>query len=455
MNFDKSILREADIRGVYPDQINSEFAKRLGCVFGTYAQSVGKSYCVVGHDNRFGGPDLTKNLIEGLISTGINVMYIGLVTTPMFNFASRSVGQEYGIMVTASHNPSNDNGFKIFGRDYQHCDYDELDIIYDALKNENYKLKTGKGTIEHIDVTDAYAEFLAKSINLKKKDMKVVVDCGNGTASTIIKKVYDLIPCEVVYLFCDSNPNFPNHHPDPNVKSNLEKLAKSVKKNRADLGLAYDGDADRCGFVDNKGNIVEADIMMALLCKDIIKNNQNKTILIDVKCSKALEDAINEAGGNVLIETPSSAKQERVIASQHINFGGDYSNHIFFADKHPGYDDGIYVGLRVQEMLSVSERSLSDLTKKLHHYYNTEEIKVKTTDEKKFKIVEDIKKYCDNHSYEYSTIDGIKVFVPNGWALIRASNTGPNLTLRFESTTESGLKKIKEEFMGVVDIFQK
>lgn len=455
MKFDTSILREADIRGIYPNQINGEFAKRLGCVFGTYAQQCGKSYCVVGHDNRFGGPDLTKNLIEGLISTGIDVVYIGLVTTPMFNYASRSLGQEYGIMVTASHNPSTDNGFKIFGRNYQHCDYDELDIIYKALQDENYKFKIGKGRIEHLDVSDAYAESLAASINIKNKNMKVVVDCGNGTASTIIKKVYDLIPCETIYLFSDSNPNFPNHHPDPNVKANLEKLVKAVKKNRADLGLAYDGDADRCGFVDNKGNIIEADIMMALLCKDIIKNNDNKTILIDVKCSKTLEDAIVDSGGKVLIETPSSAKQERVIAEQKIKFGGGYSNHIFFADRHPGYDDGIYTGLRVQEMVSIINTSLTDLTKKLHMYHNTEEIKVVTTDDKKFKIVEGIKRYCDNHKYEYSTIDGIKAFVPNGWALVRASNTGPNLTLRFEATTESSLKKIKEEFMGAVDILQK
>ena len=454
MKFDTSILREADIRGVYPEQINSEFAKRLGCVFGTFAQKKGKSYCVVGHDNRFGGPDLTKNLIEGLISTGINVMYIGLVTTPMFNFASHSLGHEYGIMVTASHNPSNDNGFKIFGANYQHCDYDELETIYEGLKSNDFKFKEGKGVIEHIDVSDAYANYLKEAINLKK-DMKVVVDCGNGTASTIIRKVYDLMPCETIYLFCDSNPKFPNHHPDPNVKANLEYLSKAVKKNRADLGLAYDGDADRCGFVDNKGNVVEADIMMALLCKDIIKNNDNNTILIDVKCSKALEDAIIEAGGNILIETPSSARQERVIAKEDIKFGGGYSNHIFFKDRHDGYDDGIYTGLRVQEMLSEQKNDLSQLTKKLHQYHNTEEIKVKTTDEKKFEIVAGLKKYCDNHKYEYSCIDGVKVCVPNGWALVRASNTGPNLTLRFESTTESGLKKIKEEFMGVVQILQK
>lgn len=455
MKFDTSILREADIRGVYPTQIDGDFALRLGKVFGTFAASVGKSHVVVGHDNRFGGPHLTKNLVEGLLSTGINVVYIGLVTTPMFNYASRRLAHEYGIMVTASHNPKEDNGFKIFGKNYQHCDYDELKTIYKALQDSDYKLKSGKGKLEHIDVVESYANYLASSINIGNKKIKAVVDCGNGTASTIIRQVYDKLPFETVYLFCDSNPNFPNHHPDPNVKSNLEKLCKAVKHNRADLGLAYDGDADRCGFVDNKGNIIDADLLMAIMCKDIIKNNDNKTILIDVKCSKALEDVINECGGNILVETPSSARQERIMNEQNIKFGGGYSNHIFFADRHPGYDDGIYVGLRVQEMLSNNPKTLNEIAKELPHYYNTEEIKVKVTDENKFKIVEGLKKYCDIHNYKYSTVDGVKVYKGNGWALVRASNTGPNLTLRFESISESELKSIQKEFTNVIDILKK
>ena len=455
MNFDKSILREADIRGIYPHQISAEFANRLGKVFGTYVKSVGKSFVVVGHDNRFGGPHLTKNLIEGLISTGINVIYIGLVTTPMLNFASRKLGQEYGIMVTASHNPKEDNGFKLFGDRYQHCDHDVLNIIYEALSNPKYKIAKGKGTIEHVDIQDSYAKYLSESINPSNKPMKVVVDCGNGTASVIIRKVYELLPFETIFLYCDSNPNFPNHHPDPNVKENLAKLAAAVKHNRADLGLAYDGDADRCGFVDNKGNIIESDVLMALMIPEILKNNENKTILIDVKCSKVVEDVINKYDGKIYLETPSSAMQERTIDKLDIPFGGGYSNHIFFKDRHPGYDDGIYVGLRVQEMLSNSNETFNDMFKKLKLYYNTPEIRVKTTDAKKFKIVEGIKQYCDSHNYKYSTVDGIKIYKGESWALVRASNTGPNLTLRFESNTESGLKKIQKEFMDVLGILEK
>lgn len=455
MNFDKSILREADIRGIYPHQITGEFAFRLGQVFGTYIKGEGASFIVVGHDNRFGGPHLTKNLIEGLISTGINVIYIGLVTTPMLNFASRKLGQEYGIMVTASHNPKDDNGFKLFGENYQHCDHDVLDIIYKSLADPKYKIAKGKGTIEHVDVSDAYAKYLSESINPGNKPMRVVVDCGNGTASIIVRKVYELLPFETIFIFSDSNPNFPNHHPDPNVKENLAKLSYAVKHNRADLGLAYDGDCDRCGFVDNKGNVVESDVMMALISPSIIAESENKKILIDVKCSKVLEDEIVAAGGEVVIETPSSAMQERAIDKLNIPFGGGYSNHIFFKDRHPGYDDGLYVGLRVQELLNNSDKTLNEMVKKLKLYCNTQEIRVRTTDEKKFKIVEGIKNYCNSHNYKYSTVDGVKIFKKNGWALIRASNTGPNLTLRFEAENEHELKKIKKEFMDVLDILEK
>lgn len=455
MDFDTSILREADIRGIYPDQINAEFAKRLGCVYGTYIQSMGASSCVVGHDNRFGGPELTKNLIEGLISTGCNVIYIGLVTTPMLNYASHKVKQHYGVMVTASHNPKNNNGFKLFGKNYLHCSHSELDVVYAALQDKNFKLKTGKGKIDHIDISDAYAKYMASSIDVGNKKMKVVVDCGNGTGSVIIRKIYDRLPFDTVYLFCDSNSNFPEHHPDPNVRSNLVKLQQAVKHNRADVGFAYDGDADRCGFVDNKGNVIDADTLMAIMCKDIIKENDNKTILIDVKCSKALTDQIEKCGGKVLVTSPSSAQQERIIYEKNIPFGGGYSNHIFFKDKHFGYDDGIYVGLRVQEMLSHTKKSLSELNYGLNQYYNTDEIKIKSTDDKKFGIVDGIKKYCDTQGYKYLTIDGVKVIKEDGFALVRASNTGPDLTLRFESTTEKGLEKIQKEFMDVLDILQK
>lgn len=455
MKFDKSILREADIRGVYGVQITPSFATRLGLVYGSYLREKKLTKIVVGHDNRIGGNVLAKNLIEALISTGIDVVFIGLVTTPMLNFAARELEIEYGIMITASHNPSCDNGFKLFGKNYQHCDYDELNTIYNRLSDEKTKIYSGNGKIINLEINDLYSKYLRNSIKLGSRKMKVVVDPGNGTASIIVKKVYNRFPFDVIFINDESNPMFPNHHPDPNVKENMVDLCNAVLLYNADLGLAYDGDADRCGFVDNNGKVIDADIMMALMCKDILKTSKNKTVLIDVKCSNTLRDEIKKYNGKIYLDTPSSAKQERVMLEHDIPFGGGYSNHIFFRDKHPGYDDGIYVGLRVQEMLSHTTYNLSDMLTRLNNYYHTDEIKVKTTDELKFKIIDEIKKYAKDKKYKIDETDGVKVIKDNSWGLLRASNTGPNLTLRFEATTKDELKNIQHELMSVLNKIMK
>jgi phosphomannomutase/phosphoglucomutase len=320
------------------------------------------------------------------------------------------------------------------------------------LKDKDLKFALGEGVIEAVNIEDAYAKALADSFdfNNDKTKMKVVVDCGNGTGSIIIRKVYERLPFDVVYLYCDSNPNFPNHHPDPNVKANLRGLAEAVRRNKAQLGIAYDGDVDRAGFVDDKGNIVDADVITAILSKEIIKEAKNKTILIDVKCSKVCIDEIEANGGTVLMDTPSSACEERIIDEQDIPFCGSYSNHFFFRDRHPGYDDGIYTGLRVQEMLLMRKKHLSTIVRKLNLYFNTEELKMNVGDDKKWDIVEGFKKYCDSKKYKYNNVDGVRVDIKDGWALVRASNTGPNLTLRFESETKDGLNKIQKEVLDVL-----
>lgn len=451
MDFDESILREADIRGIYPSQINGDFAFRLGCVFGSYVKKLKVYSVVVGHDNRIGGPNLTKMLIEGILSTGIDVVYIGLVTTPMFNFASRKAGLEYGIMITASHNTKEDNGFKIYGKNYQHINGDEKEIIFKNLCDKEYKFEEGHGEINHVDISDAYAKNVAESVKIGKNNLKVVIDCGNGTVSTIIRKIYDRLPFEVTYLFCDSNSNFVNHHPDPSVRENLEKLSIAVKHNRADLGIAYDGDGDRVGIVDNLGNIIDSDCMISFISKNILRENPNSSILIDVKCSNDLIDSIEQNGGKVVIECSSSATQERIIDEKNILFGGGYSNHVFFHDRHPGYDDGVYAGLRIQEILTNQDSSLNDLIKDFKKRVNTDEIRIKVTDEIKFSIIDKVKDYCDDKKYKYTTVDGIKVYINDSWALIRASHTGPNLTLRFEALNLEDLEIIQDEFISLVE----
>ena len=459
MNKYKNILREADIRGIYPDEVDGVFAKKLGYVFADYLKKHKQTFCVVGHDNRFGGPELSKNLIEGLIYSGINVVYIGLVTTPMLNYASHKLNIEYGVMVTASHNPTNYNGFKLFGKNYLHCSHQDLDFIYAKLLSERYKCKEAEkhGYIDQIDIDLSYAKYVANSVDIGNRNLKCVIDCGNGTASTIIKRIYDRLPFEVTYIYSDSNPNFPFHHPDPNVKINLRDLCKKVVEVKADVGLAYDGDADRIGIVDNKGQIVDADVMMSTIVKSIIKKDPSKAVLVDVKCSDVIRDAIEDAGG-VYKETPSSsARQEDIMFYDDLYFGGQYANHIFFRDNdHPGYDDGIYAGLRYQEMLSHTNKKLHQIVKPLlSKYYHTDEIKIHTTDEKKWKIVEGIKEYAETRNYRFEEIDGIKVLKDKSWALVRASNTGPDITMRFEATSKKGLTMIQREFMDVIGIVSK
>ena len=454
----ENILREADIRGIYPDELDEPFARKLGYVFADYLKKNDQKFCVVGHDNRFGGETLTENLIEGLTNSGINVFYIGLVTTPMLNYASHKMNIEYGIMVTASHNPTNYNGFKLFGKNYLHCSHQDLEFIYAKLLSTRYKCKDAdkKGKVEDININTTYAKYIANATDIGNRHLKCVIDCGNGTASTIIRKIYDRLPYEVTYIYSDSDPAFPNHHPDPNVKANLKDLCKKVVAVKADIGLAYDGDADRIGIVDNKGEIVDADVMMSTVVKSIIKKDPSKAVLIDVKSSNIIKDEIDEAGGTY-IETPSSsARQEDMMFYEDLYFGGQYANHIFFRDDHPGYDDGIYAGLRYQEMLTHTNKSLHDIVKrKLSKYYHTDEIKIRTTDTKKWKIVKGVKEYADMRNYKYTEIDGIKVEKENSWALVRASNTGPDITLRFEATTKRGLTLIQNEFMDVIGIVSK
>lgn len=451
MSLDTSILRKWDIRGIYPEQINENVAKQVGFAYAKFLKENNIDSCIVGRDNRIGGEKLSESLIYGLIKSGINVINLGVVTTPMLNFACHKLSNPYGIMITASHNPKNDNGFKVFGNKCLHLETKELNHFYDLVKANKKEISDVKGNIKNYNIKELYIEDLIYKINLDKKRLKVVIDCGNGTASTIIRDVYKNFNCDVIYLYSESDPNFPNHHPDPNVFENLKDLCNMVKATNSDLGIAYDGDCDRVGIVDNNGNVLETDKLMSIYSKDILKNNDNKNIIIDVKCSMALEDAIKRQGGNSVMVCNGSAYIETFVNEYPAIFGGEYSGHVFFNDKHYGYDDGIYAGLRLQEILCKENKKLSELTKDYQKLFNTPEIKISCSDDKKFDVVENIKNYCKEKNYEYLDIDGVRVKFSDGWALVRASNTGPNLTTRFEATTEKRVNELKEEFINVIN----
>ncbi len=451
MKLDQAILREWDIRGVYPEQINAEVAKALGYAFGVFLHTKNKSYCVVGQDNRFGGDELTKNLMFGLVDSGINIIYLGIVTTPMLNYASHKLKLEYGLMVTASHNPKNDNGFKLFGENYLHLNKADLTFVYEALKNNKQEITTTKGWIKKLDISDSYAEYLGQAFNFGSRPIKAVIDCGNGTAAVIIKKVYEKFNWETEFLFCDSDPNFPNHHPDPNTEANLKALKEKVLETKADLGIAYDGDGDRVGIIDEQGKMIEVDHLMAIFIRDILPKVNNKNFVLDVKCSQSLEEEITKLGGTPIMVKNGSAFVETFVYNYPVLFGGEFSGHLFFLDRHHGYDDGIYGGLRLQEILSTSSLKCSQLTEGINKYFNTPELRVKVSDDRKFAIVNQVKDYCISKNYQFLDIDGVRVKYSDGWALIRASNTGPNLTLRFEATTRERLAELLKEFTILIN----
>lgn len=438
----ENILRENDIRGKYPTEINEEAIKIIGKAFSYYLHENNYNKCIIGHDNRLSSESLNKALTNALLSSGIDVIDIGLVTTPMLNYATFIKDIEYALMITASHNDKGDNGIKLFGHNHLHLDQNELKKLYNYIKQR--KEITGRGTLTKININNDYANMLINKFGRINK--KVVVDCGNGTASTIVKDIYSKVFNNVSYINSISDGSFPIHNPDPNVSSNLKWLIDEVILRKFDLGIAFDGDADRVGIVDNKGNIISTDYLIAIFSKEIIENNNNKNIIIDIKCSKAVEHEIKKQGGNPVIVKNGSAYIETVCHDYPANLGGEYSGHIFFRDTYYGYDDGLYAGLRMAKLIMDRNVESSTLTKDMEKYYSTEEIRITVDDNKKESIVNQIKEYALSKGYNCNLTDGVRVEYEDGFSLIRKSNTGPTITMRFEAKSKEKLQERQNEF---------
>lgn len=444
----KVIFREYDIRGEYKTQIDEDAAYTIGLAYGTKIRSLGKNMCIVGHDNRLSGEALTNALLEGITSTGVNVKYLGLVTTPMYYFACIDLKIDTGVMVTASHNPVNDNGFKIAIKNYDNACGKDVTELYEIIQRGQFA--SGTGTIENVDIRESYLDRILKDIKIDRR-LKVVVDPANATGSIIVKDIFDKINADVVYINDISDGRFPNHHPDPSVLENMAQLRKKVLEVGADVGIGLDGDADRLGIVDEEGNVVSIDTLMAIIWDDLMPKAKNKTALFDVKCSKQLEDEILRLGGIPYIYRTGNSYQKNKIKEMDLVFGGELSGHVFFRDRWDGFDDGIYASLRLLEIISKSGKTLKSLYSHLNKYFSTPEVKIATTEDKKFAIVEKVKEYCLSREIDVITIDGVRAKYDDGWALVRASNTGPNLTLRFEATTEKRLEEIKNEYLKIVN----
>ena len=444
MELNENIFRANDIRGVAFEDLTQEVVFALGRALGSENIYRGYDDFIIGRDGRISSPKLFEWLSEGVLSTGCNVIDIGIVPSPVFYHSTFTLNSSSGVVITGSHNPADYNGFKILF-DNQSTSSKEIQSIKKRVKEQNFL--SGKGGIQSINVLESYIDEVVKNIKLNRH-LKISIDCGNGAAGVVAERVYKGLGCEVEGLFCNLDGEFPNHHPDPSKPENVQDLIKSVKKNKSDIGLAFDGDADRLGVISPSGEMIFPDMQMILFSEQILKESPNSKIVFDVKCSKLLEEAILKSKGTPIMSKTGHTFIKSMIRKENAILGGEMSGHIFFNDRWPGFDDGVYAGARMLEILSTSEGK--DIFSALPKLISTPEINLDTTDEKKFSIIEQFKQMSNFNDCKIIDIDGIRVEFDNGWGLLRASNTSPVLVLRFEANSVQELNNIKDRFKDIL-----
>lgn len=448
----KHIFREYDIRGIYNEDFNESDAILIGMAFGTKVQELKDNTVVVGYDNRISSRSLEENLVRGLISTGVGVIRLGLVTTPMYFTALNKLNLTKGIMITASHNPKEYNGFKMSYNGINNTYGADVKEISEIIDKKAFK--EGKGYIKNYRIQNEYIDTILNHIDLGQRKIKVVYDCGNGTTSIIADKIFNNLNIEAIPLFNISDPTFPNHHPDPCEEKNNALLKEKVLECKADIGIGFDGDGDRVGVVDEKGNFIETDKVMIVIWRYLFDKVQNKKALFDIKCSKSLKDELDKLNIEYICSRTGASYTKKITYEEDCAFGGEYSGHMYFRDRFNGHDDGIYNGLRLVEILSKTDKSFSELLEGINKYYNTPTIYYDVKEEYKNKMITDIIDYCIIKNYNYDTIDGVKIIFDDGTAIIRASNTSPKLTYRYEATTKEKLNEIEGEFNRLLDNFK-
>ncbi len=450
MELNKNIFREYDIRGIYNKEIYDKTAYLIGRAFATKLISLGKDTMIVGYDNRLSSEALEKNLVRGLTESGVNVVRLGLVTTPMYYYAWDKLNIKCGIMITASHNPKEYNGFKMSYNGIHNCFGKDVTDLYYVILNGIFS--EGNGTISTYDIRDEYVEMINNHIDMGNNKLKVVYDCGNGTTAVIAKDIFkntdtiEYIPICEVY-----DGNFPNHHPDPAVEENLTMLKEKVLETHADVGISFDGDGDRIGAVDENGKFITMDDFMIMIWRDIYNKVTKKEGFFDVKCSRSVEDEMKKLGIKPVVTRSGNSYTKKISYENDYPFGGEMSGHLYFRDKFIGNDDGIYAGLRLVEILSKTAKKCSNLMENKSIYYSTPEDKIPVEDTKKGQIIGRVEEYCKNKGYNLLLIDGVKVLYDDGFALIRQSNTSPNITTRYEAKSKERLDEIKNEFTTLLD----
>ena len=442
MNLNQYIFREYDIRGKVSDDFPPELVEALGKGFGTYIKRSGGQEIALSGDVRLTTPDLMEQFKTGVLSTGVDVIKIGILPTPANYYSMFSLGVAGAVQITGSHNPPEFNGFKL-SRDKKAVFGEAIQEIRVIIEKEDYE--TGEGTEASYDILTKYKRMIASKIDIKKP-MKVVMDCGNAAGAICAPEIFKNLNVDLTELYCDVDGTFPNHHPDPTVKENLVDLISLVKQGSYDIGLAFDGDADRVGVVDETGDIVWADQLLALFLPEVVEEGDE--ILYDVKCSQALEEMIVKYGGKpVMWKTGHSLIKQR-MSELNCKLGGEMSGHIFFADDYFGYDDAIYVAARIVQTLSRTDQKLSELKAELPKYYSTPEMRLEVeSDEEKFRIAKEAVAYF-TENYDCSTVDGVRIKFGDGWGLVRSSNTQPVIVCRFEANTAERMEEIQSIVMN-------
>lgn len=444
--FHSSILRAYDIRGIYNQTLHNQDAFFIGKSFATILHQNNYTNIVVACDGRASSPALKQELINGLTSCGINVFDAGLGPTPMLYFAVYHQQADAGIMITGSHNPKDHNGFKITLKNNKPFFGEEILKLAEIVKNQHFMV--GNGSVEKINVMQAYINRLLADLKITKP-LKIAFDAGNGATGEILqqlsKQLQEQFSCQTILLYPQIDANFPNHHPDPAVPENLADLIDCVLKNNCDLGIAFDGDGDRIGAVDGQGNIIFGDQLMVFYAQDVLASNPSATIIADVKASDKLFSAIKNAGGNaVMCKTGNTFIKAKMQETKAL-LAGEMSGHIFFADKYYGFDDALYASIRLLNIASNSQNSLAEKLKQLPLSYSTAEIKIETSEEDKFVIVQFLQDKLTVNKQNFNNIDGIRVSDNNGWWLLRASNTQALLVARCEGNSPASLGLLKAE----------
>ena len=437
MEVNKFIFREYDIRGKVEDDFPPDIVMNLGKAFGTFIKRSGGQEIALSGDVRLSTPDLINQFKEGVLSTGIDVINIGIIPTPVNYYSMFKLDVAGAVQITGSHNPPEFNGFKmsrnkksVFGKSIQN--------LREIIEKEDFE--KGSGDEASYKILGDYKNMIKSKIKLNRK-LKVVLDCGNAAGAVCAPQIFRSLNIDLEELYCDVDGTFPNHHPDPTVEENLIDLMGKMKTGKYDVGIAFDGDADRIGVVDEKGEVIWADQLMALFLPEIVSPGDE--ILYDVKCSKSLEEMIVKYGGKpVMWKTGHSLVKQKMLDLK-CKFGGEMSGHIFFADDFYGFDDGIYVATRLLQTLSRTSKTLSELKDELPKYFSTPEMRLEAnSDEDKFRISESAVQYF-TENYNCSTIDGVRINFDDGWGLVRASNTQPVIVCRFEATSVEKMEEYK------------